>query len=549
MPRPLTLRSRVARSSRRRRIGRSAAPVHLPNAAEFSAEPRFRSPLWLVSVIKSMPWLWRDLANATTVRHNWGRRRGPGRWALAYLAFVISGEVDVEPWHRRVAEDEAFWRACEFASPPGYSTVHERFAELEEFADAFAEAAGVLIRRARQSDPQIGAWLHFDSTECETHGAPVHDCGAGDDCPSRRSGRHVRRIPRVSTELAGEIRRAQAERAPDEPPRTTVAQTRERPIERVVVDRERGGVRFRSGGHWWFSRDAEAGTRAYTSARGATRAWHGYYHHKAIDHYTGCPVAVDVHAASESEHVAYPRVLEQAMDHTGVVPAAVSLDRGYAVTAVYELNSRQGIGTVAPYRRLSRHDPPQAAATTSYDEHGVPRCRHCGGETEYIRFAHEPQPRVWVRCLLPQSDECEREQTFSCSTSWTRILPIPRTNPVYHALRGWHSNTEQVHNAWRRRYLSGGKSLAERPKRVSRAGQQLRASAALLIEWLWASFRQGWLGDRGRRAEPVPTDGNRVGRSIVGRRRRLGLRGRPRARARPGPAPPSAPAPAPVTES
>jgi hypothetical protein len=44
----------------------------------------------------------------------------------------------------------------------------------------------------------------------------------------------------------------------------------------------------------------------------------------------------------------------------------------------------------------------------------------------------------------------------------------------------------------------GPDCLAVRPKRTGVAWQQLRASAAVAIEWLRVNLRQGWLGNGGR---------------------------------------------------
>lgn len=93
------MRARAARSARRQRASRSALPVHLPGAAEFSDEPDLQSVHWLLSTLKGMAWLWRDLRNATRIDKQWGRRRGAGDWSLLYLAYLVSGFVDIEPWY------------------------------------------------------------------------------------------------------------------------------------------------------------------------------------------------------------------------------------------------------------------------------------------------------------------------------------------------------------------------------------------------------------------------------------------------------------------
>lgn len=545
------MRARAPRGVRVERITgreRFATPEHLPGATRFSEEKRFYSPEWLITVVRGLPWLERHLRTSTEVHHNWGQPRMDGDWHIAYLAFVISGQVDVQPWVHRT--EPKFWRACGFAAPPSYSTVWLRFAELEGFADAFAEAAGMVMRQARKKEPRIGRWIHVDGTEAATHAAAVHDCRRGEGCP--REGRFPdrrRQLTAATSDTAAEIRQALAELPEDAEdggvPDVVVNQVRPAEITERHWDDTRGVMRFRLGDHWYRSRDPEAGTRAYRTGRNGKvlRAWHGNYNHKATDHFAGAPVAVEIHSASESEHAAYPRLMEQAIALTGVVPVAVSADRGYSVNANFEWNARRGIGSVFSYRRRTRHDPERPVAGDRHDEHGVPTCRHCGGETYVTRSAHEPTPRLWFQCVLPNTPECQKEQTISCSHNWRRLVLIPRISPVYAALRQSHENAEHVHREWRARYRSGGKSIADRPKRIGRGCQQLRANAAMLIEWIRVCFRQGWLGNGGRNAKAVKTGYERVLGSIRARRTRLRRATVPQrhaGKAPPGKAPPAA---------
>lgn len=126
-------------------------------------------------------------------------------------------------------------------------------------------------------------------------------------------------------------------------------------------------------------------------------------------------------------------------------------------------------------------------------------------------------------CALPNTEGCQKEQTISCSHDWRRLVLIPRTSPAYAALRQSHENAEHVHREWRARYRSGGKSVADRPKRIGRGCQQLRANAAMLIEWIRVCFRQGWLGNGGRHAKAVQTKFHDVRTAILRRRTRLRL--------------------------
>ena len=61
-----------------------------------------------------------------------------------------------------------------------------------------------------------------------------------------------------------------------------------------------------------------------------------------------------------------------------------------------------------------------------------------------------------------------------------------------------------------------------RPKRIGAAWQQLRVSAATVIEWLRVCYRQGWLGKHGRHQEPRQRTSKRVLDQTQRARERLG---------------------------
>ncbi len=69
-----------------------------------------------------------------------------------------------------------------------------------------------------------------------------------------------------------------------------------------------------------------------------------------------------------------------------------------------------------------------------------------------------------------------------------------RTDPLYLALRDSNSHFENAHYLWRTRYNVGPDSCRDRPKRRGIACQQLRATAALLVEWLLICTRESWRG-------------------------------------------------------
>lgn len=523
------------RGAREMAADRTTWPVHIPNATQFSKEDRgLVSPLTLVSQIKGMPQVMRLLAT-TRVDHNHGQRRSPGDWALIYLAYVIGREANVEPWHRAMQDRPEVWRACGFASIPAYPTVWQRFAELEQFADVFEEAAHLLIQLARRKNPLIGAWVYVDGTECETHAMEHHACGPNDACSYKGQRRGPRRN-RVSAEQACLLR---------EQDKITDAKDMARPRKQVPGtpipeegsrDETERGVRVVRGGHWWYTRDKDTATRAYGSAKW----WDGYMHHRAIDLVTHAPLAVRVTAANKNEKDELPALYERACAATGVEAVAVLADKGLSVSSVYDSLTERGVTLVTPTRKTSKGpvaDGRTPASNPRCDMHGIPTCKHCGLPCDFVGFSNKSgKARVWFKCPVPSTAKCEGVQSMLCSKATRRLIPMWRTSPIYNVLRSQIGNLEHVHEDWRTRYRSGGKSLRDRQRRVGLACQQLRANAALLIEWCWVLMRQGWIGPRRtERAQPVPLSDNGRYARLVKRRKKKYLLGGAYAASKPPP--------------
>ena len=234
-----------------------------------------------------------------------------------------------------------------------------------------------------------------------------------------------------------------------------------------------------------------------------------------------------VFPADQQEYSAYPTIYERARRNVGADALIVAGDRGNSTPENYEHNTRRGVGSVFPYRRVSRHSPKQAEATSEWDEHGVPTCRYCDSGGDFHRFATDEHraPRLWFTCSMPQTDGCDRVQTISCAKDYKRLLPLWRTTDAYAAMRETHFDYERIHHFQRVRYRVGPDTLATRPKRIGIGCQQLRSSAAMLLETLFICLRQGWIGRQGAPCErlPAPTRGMRS--SIARRRQKLGRTG------------------------
>ena len=513
----------------RQETHRSEWPAQLPGATRFSDEgPNFMTPLTLVTQIKGLGHQTMSLLDQAQVNHGHGQRRAPGHWPLLYLCFVIGREPNLEPWYRTVVGNQSFWNACGFTEGvPSYKTVWQRFAELEQFAHVFEQAAAGLIQMARRKDPRIGAWVISDGTECETHAQPQHDCAAGDACPTRGKKRPPR-LKRLSAADASRGRQRgdviEPEDAPHVPKGRSGTPIPDEGTREVLED---GSVRFVSGGHWWKTRDAGAGTRLYKG----NKVWFGYMNHKAVDLVTRTPLTVMVTSATENEQHVFPRLYDQATRNSGVEAVAVVADAGLSVSSVYDFLVERGVTPVMPSRRRKKPVPVASGQAPSpqhsCDKHGVPVCRGCGLPCDFVRFTNKPKARVWFRCPLPSTDACDGTQSMLCSKATRRLIPIWRTSPVYNVLRAQMGNLEHVHEDWRTWFRCGGKNLRERQRRAGLQCQQLRASAALLIEWVWVLLRQGWIGRRRtERVNAVPlTDNGRWARLMRRRRREFLLGG------------------------
>lgn len=479
---------------------RTDLPQQLPGATRFSDDRAEAHPLWMVKLLKDHPQFWQPLQDATESDQQYGRKRIPGHWALVYMAFVVSRQIDVEPWWRSAGH--SIWHEAGFRERPGLRMTQRRFCELEQYEDEFQMVVNSLVRHSvKASGGQVGRDLHIDSTEAETHARLQHICPHGSPCYAHRAARVSATL---TSDEAREHRHSETETPDDELKKFTAGEVdavefsdpsqQESPLGRRVKK-----VQIR--GCWYRCLDPDAGIRAYTRDGKTKRFWVGYYNGKAIDHYTGAPVAVLVHSASINESVAYPELYMRAYDAIGQHPRAVVADRGYSLASVFKHNTMRGVATVAQWRRqhASIKDRSQEDAER-WDRHGVVRCRHCGGPTRMIRFSKEgPGPRLWVQCNeATLGSKCEKAQTIMCSENWRMLVPLWRTSEAYQALQASGKAYERVHHHWRRRYRVGSDQHELRPKRRGRSCQQLRANAALIAEWVHIMWREGWLGSARR---------------------------------------------------
>ena len=466
-------------------------PDRLIGATDFSKRPDLCGSMNIVRLVKSQRWAWDELREAcAALESNYARKREPGHWELVMIAFVVSGQVDIQPWWANTADE--LWRECGFRTKPSYPTVHRRLRELGKKDNDFLKAAERVIQRCYMHDSHVLAHPHFDWTEDETHVSLVHDCGPNDPCKRRswsksrqRWGRNSAvRVPRAATSVAREHREAWNAEEPVE------AEQHAREAGPEAIQHAAKGKRVKFGGCWFWMRDEEAGVRAYTSNGRTRRSWVGFYSGKAICTYTG-GVIPSVDSASTQECHLFPALYDRVKAMRGKRPETAIGDKGLSVSSCFEHATKNDTAPIFPWRGNGnpRHDHPR------FDRHGVKRCDHCGGVMYQTRFsANNGKPRLWFRCTFQLTPDCAGEQTIYCSEDWRTLVPLSRTNALYHELKESHQAYEGVHDYWRDRYKVASDTLANRPKAIGLDWHRLRASVACFVDWLRIAAKVGWLG-------------------------------------------------------
>jgi hypothetical protein len=468
-------------------------PDRLVGATDFSKRPDLCGSLNVVRLLKSQRWAWDELRDACELEVKYARKREPGHWELAAVAFVVSGHVDVKPWWVNTTDE--LWRECGFPQRPPYKRTWERLRELEKAHEEFLEAAGKIIKRCRLHDNRVFAHSHIDYTEDETHAALRHDCQPGEPCKRRtqtasgqprRAKQHPLRLPRAATAEARKHRHIQNE----EPLEDSEAHEARDTPKTETVERDRRDVkRVKVGGCWYVTRDVEAGVRAYGRHGKTTRFWHGYYSGKLVDNFTS-GVIPSVDPANRQECHLFEELFDRAKTMIGEAPQTIVGDKAFGVEGCYKRATKNNCAAVFPWRNDgSRKDK------STHDRDGVKRCKHCGGVMHQVRYSvNGDKPRLWFRCTFQLTRACRDEQTIYCHEDWRALIPLPRTSALYHELQKAHSSYEGVHDYWRDRYRVAADTLANRPKVVSLGWHRLRASVACLVDWLRIAAKAEWLG-------------------------------------------------------
>jgi hypothetical protein len=297
-------------------------------------------------------------------------------------------------WHH-----SALWSEAGFLFVPDYDTVRLRFVEMENLElersergekTAFRSVADLLIRQARQHEPRIGQVVHVDGTAWQTHASLIHDC------PDPIRCRELEETGAAPERASYEEMKAhhQAEAKGPEPDED------ELPAGAGVAVEEDEAFKYIwfSSGHRYRTRDKTAGARMHgpkgngggakdksgTSKhrRRKKKFWLGGTMIVGIDHFLRAPLAVTNIAADEHEHHAYPPLMDEIIEAIGECPLAMSGDKAESITSVFEYNTTRTIASVIPWRQPREDIKRRQMRADEYDEHGIPRCRYCGGPTQ-----------------------------------------------------------------------------------------------------------------------------------------------------------------------
>ena len=511
---------RAGRRHRRQQRLQARAAWMLPEAARFSEDVELCDPVWLIEELKRHPQILAPLIVETTPDYVGGRRRTPGNWALLYIAFLLSGILEVKTFCERWASTEIY-DVAGFDEPPDSSTVWLRFSELEQYQEAFQRAAVRLIQAARRHDDRIGRNQHVDGSAFTTNATLKHACPDAQACRAARAAANG--TLRKATAEAVVTNRAEQSASPVQQSDDSSLERLDRADPRLasLSREERDSYQyFSQRGHIYRSRDLSAGARVYGSGGGGSgggartkkRAWFGGNCMLAMDDFTQTAIASLCIPASDQEYNRYPELYEKAEGAIGDAPEAMVVDRGFHVNAVFEHNTRRGVATIAPWRQPRAGIYRDDLECEEFDRDGVPRCQHCGGPTTQdeaglgMYFARG-EPRLRFRCLLGIAPGCAGTGSIACSRDWRMLLPVARTSKLYWDLRCAHDNKEGVFSTWRQRYRLAGNAFSERPKRrQSIPCMQLRAAAAILVDWFRLCLRNGWLGSHRLRNSKAPVE-------------------------------------------
>jgi hypothetical protein len=506
--------------TRRRPNQHLDVPFYWPGATEFSDDDVLGNAEFTLCTLTTAPAL-KPIVDAlvreTTVAPI-TKKREPGSWILIYIAYILSDHSDVAKFVRKSSSH--LWRECGFQPKagrpvgrecvPDYNTVELRFRELEQ--DAFVEAAVLagdeLIRLARRFEPRIGQAVHIDATHYASPSRLHHCCTdeAACDAAIRASGRVPETMPRPDDDTIRKARHAEHDVDEDS---EAASDTPAGVPEKTWIDPDTGWRHFIINGHEWCCEDVDASAKSYSNGT----AWIGGLKMAARDAIVGGTMADRSFTAREHEWKHYPALMRRVRDVLdGEYPEIVSGDKGLAMRRIYRFNTIRGIETVFPFRKRGGKEVDRIERRCDlYDEHGVPRCKFCGGPGEQhgpglgLTKVNGRYDRIRFRCRLGLTPDCLTTlQSVECKHDWSMLLPLSRLTERYQAMHTAQKNRESIWHADRERWNVAGIDLTGRIKRKGVGVHKLRNALARMLEWLYICLRHGWVGSHPTRNRLQP---------------------------------------------
>lgn len=509
----------------------------IPEATEYSDDEALCDPVEIVRLVKAFPEiddhvraaycldpvdesLCSELEGERKPAKKRGRPRVKGRFELLYLAFVASGDPAMESfWHRW--RSSLLWDECGFVERPSYETMRNYFIAFEELKQrGFRDGAHILIRKAKKQDPLIGTAVIIDETRFDSIAVLEHCCSDKAKCRAlwekqkkalgaEAKGRKgpPERLLRASDETYNDWKAqelADPELAEGEIPESVVPASAadERYLYRKINE------------HDYRARDHSAGLRKYAKIKARPEVWHGGLLQAQVCARYRTALDYQAFAADQMAYDHLPELYENAAEAIGERPLVASLDALYATKPVGEFFIRRGTQPIRPHSK-SESATREEMRCDAFDEHQVIRCPTCGSETDqepYFVF-HNGQPVVRVRCRTPRAERCYKLQSVRCDVRWGWVGILDYEDKLVNQLREKHGQMEGYWDSQRRRYGLAGKDFTGKLKRFNVIpAQQLRAEAALLIEWLRLCLRHGFIGSWANRNQNTPVEVNDHGR-------------------------------------
>jgi hypothetical protein len=423
--------------------------------------------------------------------HPGGRPSQPGESVLLYLCYVDSGYTSVYEFATQVSDETL--QLCGFAGwRPSPSEIAALFVELEKDAEALVEETACLIRLVDACVPGAFDIVFLDATLFLSPSRRTHICGQ-DHIEKGRCKRNTAPLHQSSVDGINDARWAEVDDPawgePDfvghERTRLPYIQETRRPGSTQV---RRQGLYY-SGGCHFSSLDWQAGLRSYT---GTSIAWFGGLVSCFVPAALGEPAFFWPYPADVAEYDAFPHLLDLYVRALGRYPAIISTDSAYFIKPFAEACTRRRINFVTPDRKIP------IPHSDLVDQHGVPRCRGCGGPgivTGPTLGLHVTGAFITYVCAMPVPgrSECRGQQTLRCDHDWRRVTALPKNTELYQSIAERHGVYEHPFRHNRQRFAIAGKHLPQVLPRPGIEPQYLRIAAALLLLWFRIAVRNNWL--------------------------------------------------------